>query len=145
MWRAYRNLFNTTQREDEDLKSFYDRFQGVVEVLENYGADIGGLSDMYKKEIVINDTEFENLSAAEIVNENNIKIAKNKAKEKFLGYRILASCDKKRYGNLVEDLENAYTFGDNKYPETQHKSYDYAMNYKHYKPKMSNNNNNGGR
>ncbi len=50
MWRTYKNLFNTTQREDEDLKSYYDRFQNAVDVLENYGADIGALSKAYKEE-----------------------------------------------------------------------------------------------
>ena len=25
LWKAYRNLFNTVQRDDEDLKKFYDR------------------------------------------------------------------------------------------------------------------------
>ena len=46
-----------------------------------------------------------------------------------------------KYGNLVEDLENGYTFGNNKYPKTQQKAYEYAMNYKKYKPKMNNINN----
>ena len=49
------------------------------------------------------------------------------------------NCDKKKYGNLVEDLENTFTFGDNKYPETQQKSYEYAMNYKKFKPKTQQN------
>ena len=47
----------------------------------------------------------------------------------------------KKYGNLVEDLDNAFTFGDNKYPETQQKSYEYAMNYKKFKPKVKQQNN----
>ena len=53
----------------------------------------------------------------------------------FLGYGVLANCDKKKYGNLVEDLENRYTFGNNKYPKTQQKAYEYAMNYKNISQK----------
>ena len=50
-----------------------------------------------------------------------------------MGYGVLANCDKKKYGHLVEDLENGYTFVENKYPKTQQKAYEYAMNYKKYK------------
>ena len=48
MWHAYKNVFTTIQREDEETKTFYDRFKNVIEVIETYGGDIGGMSDVYK-------------------------------------------------------------------------------------------------
>jgi hypothetical protein len=93
------------------------------------------MTDLYKIEEMYNKLDTDEKS--EII---NINMAKEKTKEMFLGYGILANCDKKKYGRLVEDLENEYTFGDNKYPKMQQKAYEYAMNYKKYKPKVDNNN-----
>ena len=135
LWRAYKNLFNTVQREDEDIKDFYKRFQNAVEVLENYVSNIRNMTDLYKIE-----ENYAKLDVDEKSETENIKKAKDSTREMFLGYGILANCDKKKYGNLVEDLENGYTFGENKYPKTQQKAYEYAMNYKKFKPKNNNNN-----
>ena len=105
------------QHENKDTKDFYERFQNAVEVLENCDGDIKNMSDLYKiKE------RYVKLDADQKSEKENIEMAKENAKEMFLGYGILANCDKKKYGNLVEDLENGYTFGENKYPRTQQKS-----------------------
>ena len=179
LWRAYKSLFNTVQREDEDLKKFYDRFKNAVEIIENYGGDIGSMTKLWKldpdykqakeadtqfsledlENALFNGIDFFDLSKGEkkLYNtiENNFtawvaqkettkleltdtkKISKNAEKEKLLGFGILANCDKRRYGDLTEDLANQYTFGNDNYPETRQKSYEYAMNYKRFKPKKT--------
>ena len=48
MWHAYKNLFTTIQCEEEETKAFYNRFKNVVEVIETYGGDISGMSNVYK-------------------------------------------------------------------------------------------------
>ena len=48
MWRAFMNLSNNIQCEEEDMKSYYDRFKNTVEVIDTYGGYIGGLSDVWK-------------------------------------------------------------------------------------------------
>ena len=130
MWRAYKVLYNTTQKEEEDLKSFYDRFNNQVKVIENYGGNIGTDFNLYQQ-----DKEYKELTESQKKQKSNIEAAKDRAKDRFLGYGLLANCDKKRYGNLVEDLDNTFTFGDDKYPSTQQKAYEYLMNYKKFKPK----------
>ena len=135
MWRAYKVLYNTTQREEEDLKSFYDRFNNQVKVIENYGGNIGTDFNLYQQ-----DKEYKELTESQKKQKSNIEAAKDRAKDRFLGYGLLANCDKKRYGNLVEDLDNTFTFGDDKYPSTQQKAYEYLMNYKKFKPKEKKNN-----
>ena len=42
----------------------------------------------------------------------NIEEAQERAREQFLGYGLLANCDKKRYGNVGKDLDNKFTCGD---------------------------------
>jgi hypothetical protein len=94
LWRAYKNLFNTVQCKDEDIKDFYKCFQNAVEVLENYGGDIQNMKDLYKiKE------KYAKLDAEQKLETENVEKAKDGAREMFLGYGILANCDKKKYGN----------------------------------------------
>ena len=140
IWRAYRALFNTVQKEDEDLKAFHERFENQVDVVEKYVGRIPIADYLYDR-----DEDFLSLTRRQQGEEEYILEAKNRSKEKLLGYGLLANMDKKRHGNLVEDLENQYTFGDNKYPVTPQRSYEYAKNYKQYKPKKPNNNGGGQR
>ena len=137
MWHAYKQLFQCIQKEDEDIKTFFERYKNHMEVIENNGGELGTETKLLK-----HDETFNSLNESEQQDEDNIKAAKERNREKFLAYGLLACCDKRRFGNLTEDLENNYTFGDNKYPTTQQKSYDYLMNYKKYKPRNKNSNNN---
>ena len=77
------------------------------------------------------DKTFSDLSEIDKRNENNIKSAKKHNRDKFFLYGIFTSCNKKRFRNLTDNLENNYTFGDNKYPITQQQIYKYLINYKH--------------
>ena len=52
MWRAYKTLYNTNQKEEEDLKTYYDRFKNQVKVIENYGGTIGTDFNLYEQEAV---------------------------------------------------------------------------------------------
>ncbi len=101
MWQTTKALYNTMQGEDEDLKSFYDRFRNQVTVIENYGGSIGKDKCLYE-----NGEIFKNLSEAEQKKRENIEEAQERAREKFLDYGLIANCDKKRYGNVGEDLDN---------------------------------------
>ena len=130
VWKAYKMLFNTTQKEDEDLKVYYERFKNQIEVIENYVGDITILDFMFDQ-----DEDYAGLKKQDKDKMENINAAKERCKEKLTAYGFLANIDKKRYGNLLEDLDNSYIFGDNKYPMTPQKAYEYALNYKHFKPK----------
>ena len=67
--------------------------------------------------------------------EINKKLAKERVKDIFLAYGILANTDKRRFGDLAKDLDNSFTLGVDKYPAMMQQAYDYALNYKKYKPK----------
>ena len=67
------------------------------------------------------DEEYSNLSTTNKMKDENINKARKAGIELFLGYGILANCDKCKYGDLIEGLENEYMLGDNKYPKTQKK------------------------
>jgi hypothetical protein len=44
--------------------------------------------------------------------------------------------DRRRYGKLLEELENDYTKGNDDYPQTLVKAYHLLCEYKHYQPKF---------
>ena len=73
------------------------------------------------------------LSQLEQQDDANINAAKERTREKFLACGTLAGCDKRRFGNLTEDLENNHTFGDNECPTTMQKSHECSMNCKKQK------------
>ena len=56
-------------------------------------------------------------------------------KERYLAYCYLRGADNARYGKLKEGLDNDYSQGNNKYPHTITKAYQFLTNYTQYKPK----------
>ena len=46
MWRAYKAMFTVRQKEEEDLRSYYEKFANSQEVVENYDGTIGKENDM---------------------------------------------------------------------------------------------------
>ena len=90
MWHACKQPFSCTQKEEEDTKDYFDRFKNHVEVTENNGGELGT-----EEESLLQDKTFSELSEADQKDENDIKAAKERTREKFLAYGLLAGCDKK--------------------------------------------------
>ena len=62
--------------------------------------------------------------------------ALDSCREKYLAYGFIACLEKKRYGKLMEDLDNSYMLKDDKYPQTMTDAYNQILHYKMpYKPK----------
>ena len=78
------------------------------------------------------DEEYKVLKKVDKGKEEYIVAAKERCRDRLTAYGFLANIDKKRYGNLVENLDNNFIFGDDKYPATPQRAYEYAMNYKQY-------------
>ena len=72
------------------MKDHFDGFKNHVEVTENNGGELGT-----EAELLLQDKTFGELSDAEQKDENSIKAAKERTREKFLAYGLLAGCDKK--------------------------------------------------
>jgi Zinc knuckle len=52
------------------------------------------------------------------------------AKEQFLATSFLLNSDRSRYGRLIEDIENAFIQGQNRYPATITGAYNLLVNWK---------------
>ena len=99
MWHAHKQSFSFAQKEDEDTKDSFDRFENHVEAMENNGGELG-----MENESLQQDKMFSKLSNAEQEVESAIKEAIERTREKFLACSLLVGCDKKRFGNLTKDL-----------------------------------------
>ena len=138
MWRAYRAMFTVKQKEEEDLRTYYEKFTSSYEVVENYGSSIGKENDMY-----LQDKIYKKLSKQNKLNEDKIEEAKVRQQKRMIAYGFLEGLDKKHHGNLNEDLENQFTFGNDNNPDDVQAAYEYVTNYRKYKPKTNNNNRRG--
>jgi Zinc knuckle len=58
---------------------------------------------------------------------------KKKARDKLLAMFFLAGADKKRFGKLVEDLNNAYLSGKDNYPESIESTLTLLTHYQDHK------------
>ena len=86
-------------------QAYLDKFQNSVEVIEHCGGDLGidnGLIDATLA--TANPAVRRDTSAPETV-----EAAKKYAREQYLACAFLLGSDRKRYGKLLENLENDYT------------------------------------
>lgn len=90
-----RRVLTMRQFEDESLAAFYKRFTSAVDVTES----VWGL-----------------LVPIQIVNRN--KSGKKDERNRFLACVFLAGVDGKRYGKLVDELNNSFIAGNDNYPRT---------------------------
>ena len=60
MWHAYKQLFQCIQKEDEDVKTFFERYKNHVEVIKNNGGKLGQETQLLK-----HDEMYDNLTTVE--------------------------------------------------------------------------------
>jgi hypothetical protein len=109
---AKRRLLMLCQDRHTTCPVYLDRFQNCVDVLEHCGGAIGP-DPALVKQILARDG---NTTATAATDELNA--AKEGAIEEYLAMAFLMGADRNRYGKLIEDLENAFTQGQDNYPRT---------------------------
>lgn len=60
----------------------------------------------------------------------HLKTASNKAKEAYLAAAFILGSDRNRYGKMLEDMENDFTTGIDKYPKTLVNAYNLLLHWK---------------
>ena len=64
-------------------------------------------------------------------------IVQDNAKDMYLACALLCQSDRKRYGRLLEELENDYTKGKSNYPINLVTAYRTISEYKNWQPRSS--------
>jgi hypothetical protein len=122
---AWSSYYSCRQGPHQSLHEYLKDFQGLVQVLEHYGAAIGAegpYQDSVRAKIKADSPGFreEEYSRRSVVF----------AKKKSIAINFLKRADRKRYGGLWRELENNFTLGQDHYPEDLIGAYNLLLNYK---------------
>jgi hypothetical protein len=119
---AMRQIVNFQQRKGMTAAAYLEQFQNLVEVATHTGASAGlhaGIVVEISEEMQVDLTQ---------ATRAKIMATQAAAKERFQATSFLLNSDRSRYGWFIEDIENAYIQGQNRYPATITASYDLFVN-----------------
>ena len=119
-----RRLYIQRQDKEMTVPDYYKMFKNNVDVVEHNGGTLG------IEEGVVKMVLAENGLTMSGANEGQMSNAQAKAREYSLACAFILGADKIRFGKLLEDLENSYTQGDDKYPKTMTDAYKLLVNWK---------------
>ena len=105
---------------------YFNQFMNSVEVVDHSGGNIW--NDKGVKELVLADM---NRTSKLRMNEMEKKFFKNDVKERGLAVAFILCADRMRFGKLIEDIENSFLEGNNKYPTTVVGAHHLLANWKH--------------
>jgi hypothetical protein len=122
---AWTSYYTYKQDSNQTLHDYLKDFQGLVQVLEHYGAALGmegPYQDAVREEVK---AAHPGLTPGQYTTRT---IAAAKKKSTAIGF--LKRADQKRYGALWNELENNYTRGQDHYPADLTGAYNLLLNYK---------------
>jgi Reverse transcriptase (RNA-dependent DNA polymerase)/Zinc knuckle len=121
---SQRRLMNCTQGKHVTTQMYLEQFKNIVDVLTSPGGEIG-LSKLARKAVADEyDYDINNMSGVEKA------IVEKETLERYLAMSFILGADKLRYGRLIENLENDYLQGTDKFPETVTDAYNLLTNWK---------------
>ena len=113
-------LHKFRQTEQMSNSDYLEKLRELVEVYEHLGGEPG-----------CSDTRINaRLIDPELANADEVREAKSEAREEYLAVMLLYKSDPKHYANLVADIENQHTRGQDVYPSTLSAAYDMLINYR---------------
>ena len=117
---AYNNFYSLRQQNEEALADYLHQFKENVDVLEHYGGAVG--VDKGSQELIEKYLE----PGATVSSETKKKMSRDRA----LAIQFLKGADRKRYGNLLIELENQFSRGTDQYPPDLTAAYGMLVSYR---------------
>ena len=118
LYHAKRNFYAFRQGKLPN-PDYLDRFMNLVDMAESYGAK---LSDQAMFKIAQYSTVYSTIAEADL-QDGDLKMIETTAQEIYLACAFVINSDLRRYGRLIEELENDYTKGNDNYPRNMVKAY----------------------
>ena len=112
---------------------YLDKFMNLTDMAESYE---GTLHDAAVFKIALLTSNRRDMPEANLDKDERI-IINASAREIYISCAFVVASDPKRYGHLVEELENDYTKGNNNYPKNMVKGYQLINEYKSCTPRTS--------
>ena len=132
MHHAKRNFHAFRQRNSPN-PDYLDRFINLVNMAESYDAK---LYDQAMFKIAQDSTVYSTTAEADI-QDDELKMIETTAREIYLSCAFVINSDLKRYGHLIEELENDYTKGNDNYPRNMVNAYQLLNEYNQWNPRVT--------
>jgi hypothetical protein len=119
-----KRFYSIYQDKHATCQSYLEKFQNCVDVLDHCGGSIGHIPGLVNATLMDNNIDFLTASKEEMAD------AVKASQDKYLAVAFILGSDRNRYGKLIENLENDYTQGQNRYPTTLTSAYGLLTNWK---------------
>jgi hypothetical protein len=103
-------------------QQYHIQFQNTVDVIKHSGGNIG--DDFGVEQMILGEKKKESMT------ESEKKILAEDVEQRTLAVAFILCSDRLRFGKLIEDMENEYLQGNNKYPTTISAAYHLLANWK---------------
>ena len=105
----------------------------LVDMAELYDAK---LYDQAMFKISKDSTVYSTTAEADL-QDDELKMIETTARKIYLACAFVINSDLRRYGRLIEELENDYTKGNDNYPQNMVKAYQLLNEYKQWNPRAT--------
>ena len=121
---AKRQFYLNSQGRSVSVANYYEQFNNTIDMLEHCGASLGEDDGIITK--VLEHHDIEPSTATPTQKEN----ARIEAQEWYYGLAFLMGADRVRFGRYLEDLENDFTQGVDRYPKSRVDAHHVLANWK---------------
>ena len=121
---AKRQFYLNSQGRSTSVAAYYEQFNNIIDMMEHCGASLGEDDGIITKVLEHNDIDP---TAATATQKENARI---EAQEWYYGLAFLMGADRVRFGRYLEDLENDFTQGVDRYPKSRVDAHHVLANWK---------------
>ena len=107
-----RQFYLNSQGHSVSVANYYEQFNNTIDMLEHCRASLGEDDGIITKVLEHHDIEPSTATATQKEN------ARIEAQEWYYGLSFLMGADRVRFGRYLEDLENDFTQGVDRYPKS---------------------------
>lgn len=121
---ALKRYYNCAQGKFSTTQAYMDHFQNTLDVVLHCKATVSehpGIEDLVMAE---------RKTTRETISDEELAEVKAEVFARSTAIAFLVGCDRARYGKLLDDLENDFLQGDNRYPPTVVAAYNLVTNWK---------------
>ena len=121
---AKQQFYLNSQGHSVSVANYYEQFNNTIDMLEHCGASLGEDDGIITKVLEHHDIEPSRATATQKEN------AQIEAQEWYYGLAFLMGADCVRFGRYLEDLENDFTQGVDRYPKSRVDAHHVLANWK---------------
>ena len=121
---AKRQFYLNSQGRSTSVAGYYEQFNNIIDMLEHCGASLGEDEGIITKVLEHHDIDVRTATPTQKEN------ARIEAQEWYYGLAFLMGADRVRFGQYLEDLENDFTQGVDRYPKSRVDAHHVLANWK---------------